>query len=315
MERYTLPASDGISLAAYRWLPVGDCQRVLQISHGMAEHMARYDRLARQLNAHGIAVYGHDHRGHGHTAPAGRLGDFGPKADWGQVVADVLQVAGYARQQHPNRPIILLGHSMGSFIARAALQRAPTAYAGAVVSATGFRQAPFARLMSHLASWVGRRRGEDKPSTFLSKLAFGSFNLRFLPNRTAFDWLSRDAAEVDRYIADPLCGFDCSPRLWYQLLTGIAALEQDEKRPGVLPAAMPLWLIAGTHDPVSLGGLGMRQLAQRYQQAGAGQVSVSLYPAGRHELFNDNNRDEVSADLLRWLTTYWPKEAEKAAGE
>jgi alpha-beta hydrolase superfamily lysophospholipase len=162
-----------------------------------------------------------------------------------------------------------------------------------------------------MLEWVAQRQarklGPRTPSKAMAKLVFGTFNVQFFPTRTGFDWLSRDPGAVDAYIADPLCGFDCSGRLWADLLGGVHALEQEEDDKERLPRTLPLLTIAGTRDPVSMGGFGNTQLAERYRAAGNEDVTERKYPGARHELLNETNRDEVSADLIAWVEQRIPK--------
>jgi alpha-beta hydrolase superfamily lysophospholipase len=190
---------------------------------------------------------------------------------------------------------------MGSFIARAYLLEHAAGLAGAILSATGWRAGP----LNHAMRWVAlrecRKNGPRTPSPLMTKLVFGAFNLRFLPARTSVDWLSRDRAAVDAYLADPLCGFDSSGQLWADLLAGSSAIEAAEDVPSRLPRSLRLLLIAGSHDPVSLGGLGHAQLARRYRAAGNADLDDRRYPGGRHELLNETNREEVWADVTAWM--------------
>jgi alpha-beta hydrolase superfamily lysophospholipase len=247
-------------------------------------------------------VHGHDHRGHGASIDDARpLGHFGDDGGWAKVVADLEHVHRHVRSEHPGVPIFLLGHSMGSFVARAFLVRNPDSLAGAIISATGWRTGPIGTVMKWLAKRSARKHGPRLPSKLMTKLVFGSFNSGFKPVRTPFDWLSRDPAQVDLYIQDPLCGFDCSARLWEDLLGGVRALEKEEDDPAKLSRTSPLLFIAGSRDPTSRGGVGNRQVAQRYRAAGNPSVTEKRYDDGRHELLNETNRDEVWRDILSWI--------------
>jgi alpha-beta hydrolase superfamily lysophospholipase len=188
-------------------------------------------------------------------------------------------------------------------MARAYTLRAGVRLDGLVLSAPGFRQALLARILGALAR---RLSHQDQPSRLMGRLVFGSFNLRFLPARTPFDWLSAAPEAVDRYQRDPLCGFDCTPALWADLLGGIVALEAGEAEGAALPTGLRVLAMAGTHDPVSLGGLGCTQLARRYRAAGVEDVTSRRYPHGRHELLNDLEASTVTADLLHWIDERWP---------
>jgi alpha-beta hydrolase superfamily lysophospholipase len=301
IERFRVAADDGFSLAAMRWVP-RDPRAVIQISHGMAEHAARYAPFAVACAAAGLAVYAHDHRGHGGSIDdATPLGFYAENGGWVKVVGDLDTVHRQARGEHPSLPVFLLGHSMGSFVARAYLLEHGAQLSGAILSATGWRAGPMNQALRWVALRECRKHGPRAPSPLMTKLVFGAFNLPFLPARTSVDWLSRDPAAVDAYVADPLCGFDCSGQLWADLLAGSSAIEKAEDVPSRLPASLRLLLIAGSNDPVSMGGIGHAQLARRYRAAGNEDVDDRRYPGGRHELLNETNRDEVSADIIGWI--------------
>jgi len=297
LNEFAFAADDGVRLAGLCWMPETAPRGVVQIIHGMSEHARRYAGFAERLAREGCAVYAIDQRGFGASA-LGHLGHFADADGWNRVLADQRQLAQRLRGDHPGVPLFLFGHSMGSFIARAFLLRDGDLLAGLILSATGFRQARLARLLRWVAS---RQRAQKVPSRLMSRLVFGSFNLRFLPARTPFDWLTRDPAEVDAYIDSPWCGGECSPRLWQDLLSGIIELESAEDAGDGLPD-IPVLQVAGTRDPVSLGGLGHKQLAQRYRRAGMHDLTTRLYPGGRHEMLNETNREEVFGDVVGWIT-------------
>ncbi len=302
MERFTLAAGDGFQIAAARWLPGGPPRAVLQLCHGMSEHVARYAPLAEACAAAGIAVYGHDHRGHGASVDEDTpLGHFADQDGWETVLSDVQLVHESARGSHPSTPVFLLGHSMGAFIARTYLLRDAGTLAGAIISAPGWRMGPLAAGLERIAKREARKRGARTPSPLMTRLVFGSFNIQFMPARTRFDWLSRDPDAVDAYVADPLCGFDCSGRLWADLLAAARSLEIAEDDRDRLSSATPLMIFAGSRDPVSMGGLGSCQLAARYRAAGNPDVTVARYRGARHEVLNETIRAESFGDILGWL--------------
>ncbi len=311
-QHFYLPATDGKRTFVVQWLPEAgrSIKGIVQISHGMAEHCLRYQPLAVHLTSQGYAVYASDHRGHGHSIGAGDgQGHYADQDGWNKVVDDLYRVNSEIRQLHPGVPVILFGHSMGSFIARSYVFRHADSLQGLVISATGIRYGLIARLGRAIARWDARRIGPRSPSKLLAKLSFGTFNLRFLPARTAFDWLSRDTAQVDRYLNDPLCGFDCSAQLWVDLFGGIIEIETLEKQSAhLLPKGLPVLGVAGSHDPTSMGGLGVRQLLKHYRRGGLGDVSFTLYDKGRHELTNEINRQQVFADLSQWLDRHFSRE-------
>ncbi|QNM96686.1 alpha/beta hydrolase [Chitinimonas koreensis] len=300
MQIDSFRAADGAMLTRYHW-PAEAPRRIVVIAHGMAEHAGRYDEFARFLNGRGCTVWALDHRGHGGSVQDGKRGHFADRDGFERVMDDLAALIDQARAADPSLPLVLLGHSMGSFVSRLLVLRQPQLVDGLVLSAPGFRQAPLAGLMRRIAAWDGRRRGMATPSPLMARLVFGTFNLRFIPARTPFDWLSRDMATVDAYIADRDCGFDCTPQLWQDLFGAIVEMERLEAGAATLPAGLPIWLLAGTHDPVSMGGRGCRQLAERYRALGLGKVEVTLYPRGRHEMFNETNRAQVWQEFAGWL--------------
>jgi alpha-beta hydrolase superfamily lysophospholipase len=301
MQTRVLSAVDGESITLCEWLPAADgaVRGVVVLSHGMAEHAARYDTFARTLVAAGWIVYAHDHRGHGAT-PRIR-GWFAERDGWQRVVGDLHVVRQWAAARHPDLPLFLYGHSMGSFIARSYVLQHGAGLAGLILSATGYRQGVMARAMRGIARLTARFGKREDPSRVMGYLVFGSFNLSFIPAHSPVDWLTRDRVEVERYLADTLCGFPPTSAMWVDLFGGVIEMEREEKRGTRLPRACPLLLLAGSRDPVSLGRFGLGQLARRYRKAGAHDVTVKVYRGGRHEMHNELNRDEVMADLTAWL--------------
>jgi len=300
-ERESFRASDGVELAAYRWRPTGTPRALLFIAHGMAEHAARYDAFASFLAQHGILVEAHDHRGHGKTARTpDELGFFAESDGWQRVVDDVKERLAQARENGPRLKIILFGHSMGSFVGQQILYESPGLIDAAILSGSNgkpLRLASVGRLMARLERLRLGRHGRSK---LLTDLSFGPFNKRFAPNRTAFDWLSRDAAEVDAYVSDPLCGFLCTSQFWIDLLDALPPLAKEKNRDRV-PEALPLLIFSGDEDPV---GVNLSELVKGYRGNGMTHVAVRLYPGGRHEMLNETNRKEVQDDVMAWLEAF-----------
>lgn len=297
----TSPA-DGILLQGYEWLPEGGAPRaVVVIAHGMAEYAARYARFAAALNAAGFAVYAFDHRGHGFTAPSVReLGHFADRDGWNRMATDLAAAAELAMQRHPGRPLLLFGHSMGSFLAQQFLYEHGRLLAGCVLCASNGKPPPIAALGRVIARLERLRVGRRGISMPIHKMSFGAFNKRFEPARTDFDWLSRDPAEVDKYVADPFCGFPITVQSWIDFLDGLEAMARPQNQARI-PKELPIWIIAGRHDPVSGGGKGLQQLIDAYEAAGLTKVESKFYPQARHELLNEINRDEVTADVIAFF--------------
>jgi alpha-beta hydrolase superfamily lysophospholipase len=301
----TVTASDGTALHTHRWLPEGAPKAVVQVAHGMAEHSARYARLAEALTASGYAVYANDHRGHGGTANEADHGYFADHDGWDTVVADLRAVTDFAREEHPGLPVFLLGHSMGSFLARAYVIEDSRELSGIVLSGTAGDPGLLGKVGGAVAHTEARLRGRRHVSTLLDKLTFGQYNAAFKPNRTDFDWLSRDDAEVDLYVADPLCGKTFTSGFFADLLGGLAGIN-DRRQVARVRRDLPILLVAGAADPVGANGKGVQAVAAQYESVGVADVTCTVYPQARHEIFNETNRDEVTADLVEWLDTHLP---------
>lgn len=301
----SVTATDGTAVFVHRWLPDGDARGVVVVAHGMAEHSARYARLAEALTAAGYAVHAPDHRGHGRTASATDHGYFADREGWGAVVADLRAVIADARAEHAGLPVFLLGHSMGSFLSRSLVVEDSSGLAGLVLSGTAGDPGLLGKVGAAVAAGEARLRGRRHQSALMDKLAFGQYNAAFKPTRTDFDWLSRDPDEVDAYVADPLCGNTFTSGFFVDLLGGLAGIN-DPKKVARVRRDLPVLLVSGDADPVGDGGKGPRAVAQQYREAGLTDVTCTLYPGARHELFNETNRDEVTEDVVRWLDAHLP---------
>jgi alpha-beta hydrolase superfamily lysophospholipase len=301
----TVTASDGTALHTHRWLPEGPPKAVVQIAHGMAEHSARYARLAEALTAAGYAVYAHDHRGHGGTASKADHGYFADHDGWDTVVADLRAVTGFAQEENPGLPVFLLGHSMGSFLSRAYVIEDSRELAGLVLSGTSGDPGLLRKVGVVIAGTEARLRGRRHVSPLLDKLTFGQYNAAFKPNRTDFDWLSRDEAEVDLYVADEQCGNTFTSGFFADLAGGVGVIN-DRRQVARVRRDLPILLVAGDADPVGDGGKGVRAVAEQYESVGVADVTCTLYPGARHEIFNETNRDEVTADVIAWLDAHLP---------
>lgn len=296
-------AGDGVGLSMHIWrtreteVP----RAVVQIVHGMAEHAGRYSRLALALNAAGYAVFGQDLRGHGRTASGpDDLGFFAEENGWAKCIDDLWHINRLIARQYPDRPIFLIAHSMGSFLAQDFIAQHGEALAGIVLSGSNGAPPPAATLGKGVA-WLERQRlGPRGRSALLDRLGFGNFNRDFAPARTPLDWLSRDTAEVDKYIADPLCGAVSTTQLWLDLLGGLSRIA-DPGLQAHIPKHLPIHIIAGDRDPVTRNTAGLIQLIDAYRRVGLTRVTHRFYEGARHELFNETNRDEVTRDLIVWL--------------
>src|SRR5919112_3431077 len=280
----TFPSQvDGTHLATYTWDDGPAPRGVVQVAHGLAEHSARYGRLAKALNAAGYVVHAADHRGHGKSITA-VPGDFGAPGFEG-LIADIAAYGAAIRSEQPGLPLFLLAHSMGSFAAQSVLLEHSDQYAGVVLSGSTALDV----MAANLAAAEGPAGLE-------------AFNAGF-ENRTGYEWLSRDAAEVDAYVADPLCGFDV-PDATMPDLFGAARRLADPEELARIRSDLPILIASGSADPLSGDGRLIEVLAQRYRDAGVNDVTVALYEGARHEIFNEVNRDHITADVINWLVKH-----------
>jgi alpha-beta hydrolase superfamily lysophospholipase len=298
-QQQILAAADGHDIHVWRWEPESKASCVIQVLHGLGEYADRYARFADVAVERGYTVCAHDHRGHG--GHGDKPGHFADAEGWHELISDSEVVNNFVREEYKGRPVILLGHSMGSYIAQAFAMRFGDRLSGLILSASNWpsklQLAP-AKILAKIETWRLGRRGK---SELLDQLGFGNFNKPFAPARTEFDWLSRDETEVDKYVADPLCGGPYSCALWLDLIGGLFELSSDTAIAQV-PSILPILITGGEADPVG-GDKGMTRLAMHYAQTAHQRLAVKIYVGGRHEMLNEINRDEVTADWLNWIAT------------
>lgn len=306
-ETFIVPSSDGHSRLYGRiWKPKGQPIMVLQIAHGMLEHMGCYDDFAAWLADQGVLVAGHDHLGHGRTAAdREQLGFFAEKDGYTFLVRDLHRVRTVLSRRYPGVPYFMMGHSMGSFMLRRYLTAFGDGLQGAVLMGTGNQ--PRLAVMAGLAlsGTASHLFGAQSRSQRVEKVWKQAFNRRFRPVRTDMDWLSTDQEQVDRYQADPLCNFQFSSSAYRDLLRMVYDAENLclARR---IPKDLPMLLVSGDQDPVGEEGRGVRRAAGLLMRAGILQVEVKLYPGYRHELVIEKNRLEVAADILAWMDAQMP---------
>jgi alpha-beta hydrolase superfamily lysophospholipase len=283
--RVDYESAGGVTIVAYRWDPPGAPRAIAQIAHGVGEYARRYQPLVDDLLAAGYVVYSHDHRGHGATAgsaeQAGILGADG----WGELVADIGRTGQLATDAHPGLPLLLIAHSLGSFAAQQFLLDHSDDVSAVVLSGTA--------VIDLLEPAMDLEAPMD----------LSGFNAPFAPARTDFDWLSRDEAQVDKYIADPWCGFGLDVPGGKAMFAGARALA-DPARVAGMRKDLPVYIVVGEADPVNGGGALVDELVRRYEAAGLTDVTFVSWPGARHEVFNESNRDEVVAGVLAWLDRY-----------
>lgn len=301
---FTFRATDGKEIQAYKWeKEADDIKGVVQIAHGMAEHALRYEPFAAFLTAHGYIVYANDHRGHGRTykneSEKGYLAD---EDGFELATDDLRKLSEHIRNEHPNLPIFLLGHSFGSFLTRRYIQKFDPDLKGVLISGTGGDPKLLGKIGLAVAKMQKKLKGPKKESPLMDKLIFGSYNKRISPVRTKFDFLTRDENAVDAYIADENCGFVCKTSFYVDLLEGLLNIHEQNEADKT-PKDLPIFIFSGDEDPVGDYGKGVQSVYEQLLELGCTKVSIKLYEGGRHEMLNETNKEEVYEDILNWLDT------------
>lgn len=298
-------AVDGHEIFTRVWKPAKNTQQprgVFHINHGMAEHSARYAPLAERLVEEGFIVIAQDHRGHGYSVKNGEvLGHYADKKGWHLVLKDLQQINEYIHKEYPGVPVILFGHSMGSFIVQGYAVDHGASVNAIILSGSAYHT-EFELSYAKLAAAVEKKRiGPKGRSYLIDALSFGEYNKAFKPNRTSSDWLSRDPRQVDAYINDPLCGFLCTNQLWLDLVSGISVITKTKNLQRI-PNQIPYLLISGEQDPMSYDPKlhGINKLKHRLESAGQESVTMKLFPQGRHEILNEVNSVEVIEFVVNW---------------
>jgi alpha-beta hydrolase superfamily lysophospholipase len=284
--RFTFTGRDGTVITAYRWEPADTPRGIVQLTHGMGEHLLRYGHLAATLADAGFLVQGQDHRGHGATAPSeDALGVLGA-AGWNSLVDDIDVLVERSHERMPDLPVVLFGHSMGSFAAQQYMLDHSTRIAGLALSGTA------------AIDLMEPGLDLDRP------IDLSAYNAPF-QHRTGYEWLSRDDAQVDAYVADPRCGFGLDVEGGKAMFARARDVADPERLAGIRKD-LPVHVMVGDRDPVN-GQLALvNTLVARLRSAGLTDVTLTVWPEARHEIFNETNRDEVEADLLAWLDRVVP---------
>ena len=300
MQSFFMKSNGAGQIFCRVWEPEGTPRAILQIVHGIAEHVERYDHFASWLNAQGILVAAEDHMGHGKSLGENDVQGYFT-GGWDAAVADTRALQKTLMEAYPGVPCFLFGHSMGSFMARTMLFRYPdSGIRGAIISGTGWQPSIALKAGLLFCNLEAKKKGDTAVSEAITNLIFGGYNKKFAPNRTACDWLTTDEAIVDQYVADPLCGFDATIGLTRAMLTGISLIQKKENL-AAMKKDLPVWFLSGESDPVGNMGAGVRQSYDAFRKAGMQNVSITLYE-GRHEMLNEKNRDQVYADVLKFVT-------------
>lgn len=298
----SFPSNDGIHKIHYMSICPKEPKAVIQIEHGIAEHIERYVGFASRLAACGYAVFADDHLGHGGSVESeDEYCWFAEKDGWHTVCRDVWALHDIAVKSFPNIPYVLMGHSMGSFIARTVAIEHSNDIDALVISGTGHQNGAVIAGGKLVCAIEDLRIGSKGRSNLVDKLAFSAYNKRFSPNRTEFDWLSRDAAEVDKYIADPLCGFKATVGIFSDMLDGLNIIRQGRYLKK-MRSDLPVYILSGSADPVGSMGKGVKKVCSLLKKkAHISKLTLKLYESGRHELLNGPDRETVTEELIDWL--------------
>jgi alpha-beta hydrolase superfamily lysophospholipase len=293
---------DGLQIFVREWLPdQSKLRAAVLIVHGAAEHSARYERVARELTAQGYAVYAQDHRGHGQTAASlDKAGNAGLDGFNG-MLRDLHTLTQLIRTRHVATPVFLLGHSMGAALSQRLIQMHGELFAGAILSGSPGIRPNLEQVAAYTAQVAQGDQAEQVSELF--KQSFASFNEGLGPIKSGYEWLSRDAVEVQKYVDDPWCGFPFTNRLVAEMSQCAVEAARAENMARI-PTSLPILLFAGTHDRVGGNGEFINKLATLYRDAGIADVEVTMYPEGRHEMLNETNRDQVHRDVLAWLAKH-----------
>lgn len=308
MREFTFLSADGVhQVHAVAWPCDGEARGVVQLTHGLSEYILRYDDFARFLNAHGFHVVGHDHLGHGKTAVGPQEhGVFPAKDGWFTVNDDIKTLRDWAAKEWPGLPHFLLGHSMGSFQARTYLIRYPGTVDGCILSGTGQEAPATVAGGKALAGMMAKLKGRNTVSPFVTKMALGSYNKQFAPNRTPNDWLNRDEHEVDKYCADPGCGYSPTVGMFADMMAGLQFIGSYDNLLK-MDKSTPVAFFSGDNDPVGANGTAVKKVYEMFREAGCADVRIKLYPGARHEILNEVNKAEVYQDMLNWLESHLSK--------
>ncbi len=301
-SKFTFLSCNGkTNINVHRFDPDGEPRAIVQLAHGVADHISRYDDFAAYLADNGFIVVGNDHLGHGESInDESELGFFGENSGWELAVGDMRRLYEMTSQEYPKLPYFMFGHSMGSFLVRTYIIRYRAGLSGAVICGTGQQPAPLVEAGILMGKAEIKKNGAMYKSEKLNTMAFGQYNAAFAPSRTLSDWVSRDEAMVDKYVEDPLCGYIPSAGLFVDMLTGIKYISKARNLER-MKDDLPVLFISGDKDPVGENGKGVIRAYESFLEANMSDVTLKLYHNCRHELLNELNRKDIYRDVLQWL--------------
>ncbi len=286
---------------AIEWIPANEVVGILQMCHGMVEYIDRYDAFATYLASKGYYVVGHDHLGHGQSVVSeDKLGYFADVKGNDCVIGDIHELRLLTEKKYPDVPYFMLGHSMGSFLLRQYLGIYGADLAGAIIMGTGEQPSAVLGAGKMMCKLIAGMKGWHHRSTFINNMAFGSYNKKFAEEGSENAWLSRNKENVEKYEADPLCGYLFTVNAYYNMFDGMSKMNRQEKA-GVLPKDLPILFVAGAEDPVGNFGKSVENLYKAYKKSGNCDVELKLYKDDRHEILNEVDKDIVYEDILNWI--------------
>ena len=296
----TFKSVDGVEIFYRVFLPESQPRAILQIFHGMAEHSARYADFANFLTDNGVAVYVSDHRGHGKTiADRKDYGVWPHRDEWWRIISDLKQLKDIAVSEFPSLPYFILGHSMGSFLARTFITKYSTELSGVIISGTGTNPTAVLRFGRFVASVACAFEGKRSKASLLDKLSFGGYNKGY---NSPYQWLSRDDEQVRKYIDDDLCGGVFSNSFYRAFFSGLIYINKRSSGE-LINKNLKMFFVSGDKDPVGNCGVGVESAVEFYRELNIANVQMKLYPNARHEILNEINKSEVYADLLGWINS------------
>jgi len=303
---FTYKDQDGVDIFVYKWGPDGEAKAALQIAHGLAEVAARYEDFARFLTGAGYVCYADDHRGHGKTAGEEKdLGKLGP-GGWDSTVMALKGLTDIIKKENPGIPVFMMGHSWGSLLAQDYIEQWGSGLKGIILSGTNGKQPFIVRTMApFLANREMKKRGPDAPSELLGNLAFKGYNKPYEPAPTDFEWLCTDREVVDKYVADPFCGWmsTAGTSMYVELAKGVKKISQKSLQQKI-PKDLSVYIMTGSEDPTNNMGKGARILFDQYQKLGIRDVNFKVYEGARHEILNETIKDQVYKDMLDWMEAH-----------
>ena len=305
MEKYIFKNSEGMPISYYKWGNSINPKGVIQLVHGMSEWMGRYDYFAEKLASEGYLVYGHDHCGHGNSSESiDRIGYVSNNNGFYLMVEDIKEVNNIIRKENKDIPVILFGHSMGSFLSQRYLEEYGETIDGLILSGTNGKPKSFTKLGLLICKMEMLSKGRGHRSKLMDKLSFGGFNSSVKNPKTNFDWLCSDEKEVKKYIEDDFCGFIYPTELYFDLINGLWDIHKEENLNKIKKLNIPIYIFAGDRDPVGYMGKGIINLYNTYKNIGVKDLSYKLYKDGRHEMLNEVNKDSVILDIITWINNH-----------